>query len=300
MNNEVWFAGTNVLRISTSQTTARLAWEAQVAQVLPPTVPHAPVVSHGATEYGEWLIGRRIPGWPLSRGWGEMNGVQRRSATHQLADAMRGLHGCPGPMDDHGPVVPPFLRDPASLECPHQLPASRLLALIERCAQLKGVDPGLFRAAADVVHHCAAAFAGEPPRGLVHGDLHLENVLWDGSRLTAILDFEWARLAPPDLDLDVLLRFCADPELHVTADYKEKVRRHDYANVPNWLREGYPALFGHPRLRDRLTLYALAYDVRHLLTDPPRQTLDSLPGHHAYHRIRRVVEGRTHLSWMDL
>jgi hygromycin-B 7''-O-kinase len=301
MNNEVWFAGSHVVRISTLKGTSRLAWEADVAEVLPETVPHPRVLRRGSTEFGEWLVSRRVEGQPLSRGWSEMTEQQRRTAVHQLGAAMEALHGCRGPVDSTGaPVIPPFLRDPASLECPHQLPASRLLALIERCRQLRGVDGALLDAAAEMTRHCAEAFGGEVPRGLVHGDLHLENVLWDGRQLTAILDFEWARLSPADLDLDVLLRFCADPTLHVSADYQDRVRRHDFADLPLWLRECYPALFDHPRLRDRLCLYAMSYDVRDLLTDPPRVPVDQLYDHHAYHRIRRLVEGRTHLAWMDL
>ena len=301
MNNEVWFAGSHVLRISTLRGTERLAWEAEVADVLPPTVPHADVLCRGSTEFGEWLVAHRVEGQPLGRCWSDMDERQRRTSIHQLATAMEALHGCPGPLDSAGaPVIPPFLRDPTSLECPHQLPASRLLALIERCRKLRGVDGGLLDAAAEMTRHCAGAFGGDPPRGLVHGDLHLENVMWVGRDLTAILDFEWARLSPPDLDLDVLLRFCADPALHVSADYHNRVRRHDFADIPNWLRERYPALFAHPRLRDRLCLYGLAYDVRHLLTDPPRVPVDQLSEQHAYHRIRRAVEGRTYLAWMDL
>ncbi len=50
---------------------------------------------------------------------------------------------------------------------------------------------------------------------LTHGDLTFENMLWDGSDLRAILDFEWSRTAPANVDLDVLLRMCCYPFLHV-------------------------------------------------------------------------------------
>jgi hygromycin-B 7''-O-kinase len=298
-NNEVWFAGSHVLRISTLRGTERLAWEAKVTAGLPPAVPHAPVVRRGITEFGEWVVSGRMPGRPLGRCWPDMGQVERRVAVHQLAGALEALHSCPGPLDDDGvPVVPPFLRDPDSLECPHQLPASRLLVLLERCRRLPGVDGGLIDATAEVVRGCAEAFEGEAPRTLVHGDLHLDNVLWDSQHITAVLDFEWARLSPPDLDLDVLLRFCADPALHIPAGAAPgRHLNHEFLSVPAWLAERYPALFSHPRLRERLRLYALAYDIPHLLTDPPRYGASVLPDTHAYHRIRRVVEGHDHLAW---
>jgi aminoglycoside phosphotransferase (APT) family kinase protein len=299
-NNEVWFAGAHVLRISALSSSDRLSWEAEVAEVLPDRVPHARVVARGTNEFGGWMVSRRVPGWPLTTCWPDLTNGQRQDAIHQLGAALETLHACPGPLDPDGqPAVPPFLRDWDSLECPHQLPPSRLLALLERCRRLRGVDPGLMDAAGFVVRECAGALAGERPRGLVHGDLHLQNVLWDPStdQLTAILDFEWSRLAPADLDLDVLLRFCGDASHHLGRDEQQRLRTQDFLAVPTWLREQYPALFEHPRLQDRLRLYALAYDIPQLLADPPRVPVQDLPEHHAYHRIRRVVEGRTHAGW---
>lgn len=299
-NNEVWFAGPYVLRIAALRTSERLDWEAEVANVLPAGVPHAQVLARGTTEFGQWMVSRRVAGSPLSTCWPDLDDAQRREAISQLGAALEALHACPGPLDEDGvPVVPPFLRDADSIECPHQLPPSRLLALVDRARRLRGVDAGLFDATADVINECAGALSGERPRGLVHGDLHLQNVLWDPGhdRLTAVLDFEWSRLAPADLDLDVLLRFCRDAARLVAPNEKQRLRRHDFLAVPIWLRERYPALFAHPRLQDRLRLYALAYDIPQLLADPPRIPVSELPEFHAYHRIRRLVEGRSHAGW---
>ena len=126
----------------------------------------------------------------------------------------------------------------------------------------------------------------------MHGDLHFENVLWDNGHVSAVLDLEWARPESPDLDLDVLLRFVAYPFLHVAADYEHLTLTADYAPVPYWLQEDYPELFAHPGLNERLALYSLAYDLRELLLRPPRRSIDQLPTHHPYNRIRRLVEMR--------
>ena len=103
----------------------------------------------------------------------------------------------------------------------------------------------------------------------MHGDLTFENVLWDGHVVTALLDFEWSRQAPADVDLDVFLRFACFPYLHVAEDYEAETRAIDYAEVPFWLAEDYPELFGFPHEFDRLRLYSIAYDVRELLAFPP-------------------------------
>ena len=44
----------------------------------------------------------------------------------------------------------------------------------------------------------------------VHGDAHLGNILWRDGRVVALMGFEWARLRPPDLELEPFLR--GDPD----------------------------------------------------------------------------------------
>src|SRR5690606_22367669 len=104
---------------------------------------------------------------------------------------------------------------------------------------------------------------------LVHGDLHFQNVLWDGERVTALLDLEFARPAPPDVDLDVLLRFCTAPFLFVPVGREDEARTEDYEPVPGWFAEECPELFDHPRALDRLRLFAVGFDTRELLANPP-------------------------------
>ena len=84
-----------------------------------------------------------------------------------------------------------------------------LLNALDKARSLAHVDPDLIasliayvKATADVLEPYSVAM-------FVHGDLTFENVLWDGDQVTALIDFEWARGAPSDLELDVLLRFCA-------------------------------------------------------------------------------------------
>jgi aminoglycoside phosphotransferase (APT) family kinase protein len=285
--NEVWYAGPFVLRISASPVSHRLEHEASVAGVLPREVRYPPVLGHGRGPFGEWLLLRRAPGQPLSRTWSVMTDEERRRAVGQLADAMRALHAVVLPPT----ITPPFLSID-TLECPHQLPPARTLQLVEQATQLPLVDRSVLAQAADIVHVGARALEDDDTRTLVHGDLHFENVLWDGRQISALLDFEWARPGPPDLDLDVLLRFCAEPGVNVAADYQQQLRRRDYRDVPVWLRAAYPELFSHPQLSERLALYSLAYDLRELLLRPPRRPVAELPTHHPYNRIRRLVEMR--------
>ncbi len=171
-----------------------------------------------------------------------------------------------------------------------------LLRALTEAEQLEHVDTKVLKAAARMVLEGAPSLAPWDETTLVHGDLTFENVLWDGQRITAILDFEFARAGPPDLDLDVFLRFCAYPFLHVAADYEHLTRVEDYAMVPFWLAEGYPELFAHPSQIDRVRIFCIAYDVRELLLFPPTRRPRDLSEHHPYNRLVKTVNGYGHLD----
>ena len=293
--NEVWYAGPYVVRISAHPDSRRLRYESLLATYLPDSVKYPEIVTYGRADFAEWLVVRRVQGEPLSRAWPDMTERQRHDAVTSIGLALRDLHAVPP--DDTGDLVPPFLGGD-TLDCPHQLPASRVRELLERARGLPGVSHNVLDHAQVMVDENGEAL--DPvAKGLVHGDLHFENVLWDGKEVSALLDFEWARPGSPDLDLDVILRFTADPFLHVADDYAHLARRAEYREVPNWLRDAYPELFAHPRLRDRLAVYSLSYEIRHLLLRPPMRPVDPSETFHPYNRIRRIVEGHSYLAWMQ-
>ncbi len=294
--NEIWLAGPYVLRVSTAAHTRRLEYEVAVAALLPPEVRHPGVVAHGRQPFGEWLVVHRRPGVVLSRAWAGLTEAERERAVTIVGEMLRAIHGV-DPAARGVRLDPPFLA-PGSLQCPHQLPPARTLELVDRARTLPHVDRRLLDDVEELVRRAAPALGPDDDRYLVHGDLHFENVLWDGRDVTAVLDFEWARTGPPDLDLEVILRFCFEPALHVAADYARDALREEYRQVPTWLRAAYPALFEHPRLGDRLALFAVAYDIRALLEQPPAGERRP-PPHHPASRLRAIVEGRSHAQVIE-
>jgi hygromycin-B 7''-O-kinase len=289
--NEVWFAGPYVLRVCPVPDGWQLSNEASIAAHLPDGVPHPTIVASGRTTYGEWLLLERLDGEVLSRAWPTMRESDRTESVRQLGEALRALHTTP--LDE---IVDSF-GGADTLDCPHQLPASRVLELLRRADGIRSVDPRLLEAARTIVLRTRDALQPDEPQVLVHGDLHFENVLWDGERVTALLDLEWSRPGPADLDLDILLRYCADPTDSRPVD-DQAATAVDLRSVPRMLRDAYPELFDHPRLNDRLAVYCLAYDVRDLLLNRPHGKEEDLPASHPVRRIRRLVEGRSHLPWM--
>jgi hygromycin-B 7''-O-kinase len=295
VTNEVWLAGKHIVRVN-RHPVPRLWREATLATMLMSAgVGCPPIVAYGGIVGADLMITEKLPGQVLSRCWPAMSMSDRRRAIHQLAERLQQLHRYQ--LREALPEVatPQLLASSAG-------PGSvdRLMDGLDAAQDLDHVDPVLILRAKTLVRESLSALDPVPVATLIHGDVHFENILWDGEQITGLLDFEWARSAASDLELDVLLRFCAFPFLHVAADYEQVTLPEDYAPVPRWLAEDYPELFAHHRLRDRLRVYSIAYDLRELLLDRPDRPVEQLSHLHPYHRLADTVEGQGHIELLDL
>ena len=289
VTNEVWLSDRYVVRVN-RVANHRLRREASIGPLLPAEVGYPPIEAYGGKFGADFLIVHRVPGRPLSRCWPGMTRDERRRAVAQIASMLRALHqfDCP---DDVVEV------DAPQLLAPHTFRAvDPLLIALHRAGELDNVDPGMVGEIRDLVLATCSSVEPFDQDTFVHGDLTFENVLWDGHVVTALLDFEFARKAPADIDLDVFLRFCAFPYLHVAEDYEAETRAIDYAEVPFWMAEEYPQLFGYPQEYSRLRLYSIAYDVRELLAFPPQRPKSELSPHHPLLRLERTLRGLSHID----
>jgi aminoglycoside phosphotransferase (APT) family kinase protein len=295
VTNEVWLTDQHVIRVN-RHPDGRLQREARLALVLPPDIRYPEVVGSDSGAGFDWLIVVRQPGVVLSRQWPTMAPAQRRFAVRQLAFMLKSLHRTPSPVRLGAlDATPQLLSSEPGME-----PSAPLLDALAEMSMLDHVDEEQVAALRSFVWARANALKPFDATTLVHGDLTFENVLWDGEQITALIDFEWSRAAPADVDLDVLLRFCAYPFLHVAADYEAITLADDYEDVPLWLAEDYPDLFAKPRGLDRALLFSISYDVRELLLDPPAAPARDLPEHHALRRLVRTITGRSHLDTFGL
>ena len=294
VTNEVWLTDEYAVRVN-RDASLRLYREAVLSQVLPAEVGYPVIVQHGGEVGSDWLIAERVPGVPLSRAWPDMSPELRREAVRQLAVRLKAVHATPCPRLD-GLIDAPQLLDSAPTGREAVL---RLLQGIEKARALAHIDQGVLSDAATMVRDLAPSLDPFDADTIVHGDLTFENMLWDGSRLTALLDFEFARPGPPDLDLDVLLRFVTLPKLHVALDYEAETKAEDYADVPWWLAEDYPELFSHPKQFDRARIYSIAWDIREMLAYPPTESLRNVHPHHPYKRLSNVLRGSSYLDRLN-
>ncbi|MGF1598538.1 MAG: phosphotransferase family protein [Acidimicrobiales bacterium] len=292
-NNEIHLSERCVVRVS-DQSKNRLAREGALYRHLP-TAPWRPaLIAAGQQAGADYVIVERKPGRPLAHAWPSLSVMERRRAVGQLARCLRELHAVTTP--DLPPIAGKPLHVLGSGRGPEHV-TDPLLRALDHVSHHPAVDTGIVELARHYVLANRDHLDDHRNDHLIHGDVTFENVLADEGQITALIDFEWCRGAPADLELDVLLRCCALPQVHVAAEYAARSRPQDYAAVPVWLAEDYPELFAHPHLVERLTIYALAFDVRDLIetgTVPAqRSDVDDL---HPYNRLINLVSTGGHVA----
>jgi aminoglycoside phosphotransferase (APT) family kinase protein len=283
-NNDVWRIDDFFLRVAWRGDRTRLAREAALMEALSGVVPVPQVVALGGDHAVSWSISRTAAGQPLGDLCEPPFADELRVAMAELAGTLRALHHWTPPpqildlLSDRpgqGPGDPMAIVGADTVP----LPIPRALALVEPLKRLDHVDGAIVDAAVARMTELADVDLVAVDR-IIHGDAYIGNVLVQDGRITALLDFEFARLGPADLELISFVR-AMDAE-----------RRLGIARPPllDWLQEDYPELFAAPDLDRRLWLYALAFTLRHILFYPPdRPEGAGLEPTHPVHTLRRLV-----------
>jgi hypothetical protein len=226
-----------------------------------------------------------VAGVPLADAWRGLSATDRLDAVRQIGTALATLHahqfpaavttalGVPRPAD--GAPLADLLG--ADL---NPLPATRAWALVEHARRRPGLDPVLVDAVERRLRELAPIDPLDRPAapgyGCVHGDAHPRNALWRDGRVVALLDFEWVRLGPADLELEPYLR----PDLGGVEPDPDERRA-----ILGALAQGHPAAFAAADLVRRVWLYQLGYWLRQLLLYPQ----------FSHERLRRYVAGPEHV-----
>ena len=160
------------------------------------------------------------------------------------------------------------------------LPLPRLEVVASLARFVPHVDPGLVDAAVARIGELAQHDPFTPDMDgvdacVVHGDATAANILVHDGRITGLIDFEYARWAPRDLELLSPVTF-------------------GMGFGVGWLQEDYPALFAGEHVRGRVWLYELCCAVRNLVWWPPEspQRGDGTD-HPPIQRLRDLIEAPT-------
>jgi len=288
--NEVFLSERHVVRVNQTLD-RRLRREAAIYQLLPSAHWAPRLLATGGDSGRDYIVLHRHPGAPLSRWWPELADTQRRRCISGLAAAMTAIHHCGVTAEFAPPQNPPHSLVPGS-----QRPLDLLRSRLEELSELDHVDGLMLVTVAD------ALAAADPmvtpaavPHGLVHGDLTFENVITSSEGLEAVIDFEWARYGPVDLDLDIIFRFACYPHLHVPPHVGGRYSPTDFWPAMDWLLSDLSHITCVPHLRPRLELYALSFEVARVLEMPPNDSIHNLDHDHPYRRLVSLVDGVSRL-----
>jgi aminoglycoside phosphotransferase (APT) family kinase protein len=282
-NNDVWRLETGYLRVAWRGDRSRLAREAELLGRLRGLVPVPEVLECGGDDRLSWSLTTGMPGTAFEQLCVQPASPPLRDLAREVAAMLRALHSwsVPGDLAD-------LLRHPSDDPDPLRragsevvlMPPSAVLGLIPLAGQLPFVDHGVLDAAAERLRELGD-LAADDGEVLLHGDFYLGNVLIHGDHVSALIDLEFSRMGPRDLELISVVRA-------LDAETRLGIWR---PPLLAWLAEDYPELFGAADLRRRLWLYALAYTIRQIIFWPPdRAEVDDLEVTHPLHTLRRLID----------
>lgn len=282
-SNDAWLFDDVVLRVCWRADRGRLIREARLVDALPAAVPHAPVVASGRTGQLSWMLSARMPGRSIESLAATLTEFELRDLFAEVAGILAALHdwvpppGITALVGDRPELDP---TDPMAIWAADliPLPASHALALVDLAKGLDHVDPTLIDAAADRIRSLGHVDPLAGRQSIVHSDATVGNFLVHKGQITAMLDFEWARVGPPDLELVSLVRMAQrDPASGSPLPHL------------SWLATDYPAMFDVADLDERLWLGELGYILRGVIWWPPDQPESRLDPSHHVHTLRRLV-----------
>jgi scyllo-inosamine 4-kinase len=212
-------------------------------------VGYPPVIETGVTDGYEWSLSREIPGKNLGEVWSGLNWDQRDTALRQLWQRTRMVHS-----------VDPAAAEDWALQRPwfNASDADAAGSAIDRLMRHGFFTPGQ----AAVLNAGLDRFWQALPSArtvLNHGDLTLDNALWNHGQVVALLDFEYAVIAPVELDLNELVKIAFAP-----AEQPESISDPDRAGsqrLRDTVAEMSIPLLDHPGGSDLLLGYAILLEL---------------------------------------
>lgn len=200
--NMVWLADDLVLRLAVQAGSDSLLREARLAALLPPAVGYPPIVETGVTGGLAWTLARRLPGENLEQAWRFLAVEEQAAALQDLWRRAEAVHGVPTA------AAAAVVSQQAWF---NNTDVDEALAGLARVTEAGILSAGERQVLEDALARFRSALP-QAPLVLSHGDLTSANALWHAGRVTALLDFEFALLAPIQLDLNHLVKIAVGPE----------------------------------------------------------------------------------------
>jgi aminoglycoside phosphotransferase (APT) family kinase protein len=247
--NLTWLAGGTALRLAARPGQDKIQREARLAALLPPTVGFPLVLETGVTDGYEWSLSQEIPGRNLGEVWNDLTWDERTNALRQLWEKVLAVHS----VDIH--KTEGLALEKAWFNASDAQSAEASLSSLVQCRILSSPQAVILSAA------LARFWMALPAATCVlnHGDLTIENALWHAEKVTSLLDFEFAVLAPAELDLNELVKYAFAPgERHDSLPDPEGAGRQQMQKVVGALAK---PVIAHPGGKDLLMGYAILLEL---------------------------------------
>ncbi len=247
--NLTWLAGGLALRLSVRPGQDKIRREAKLAALLPPAVGFPLILETGATEGYEWSLSQEIPGKNLGEVWNDLTWDERTNALRQLWEKVLAVHS----VDVIAAVE--LVREKPWFNAADTQAAEASLSYLVRQQIMSSLQAGILRAALDRFWTALPAAACV----LNHGDLTIENALWHAGKVVSLLDFEFAVIAPAELDLNELVKCAFAP-----GERHESLPDPEMAGLPKMQKvvaELAKPVIAHPGGKDLLMGYAVLLEL---------------------------------------
>ena len=173
----------------------------------------------------------KVAGKALYELWGILSDIERRKIAIQIIDILKPFH----------------TKEVKGYEFLEML-KTKILFLKDKC----NLDGEMFN---DLIEICYKYFK-ENKFGLIHGDLHFDNFMFDGTNLH-LLDFERCMVAPIDYDFRIFSVSRFVPWLWASGKTDMITVPSDYQTLMDMIIDNYPELNKIPYIRERLDFYSI-------------------------------------------
>ena len=144
---------------------------------------------------------------------------------------------------------------------------TKILYLKDKC----NLDNELFN---DLINMCYKYFK-KNTFGLIHGDLHFDNFMYDGTNLH-LLDFERCMVAPIDYDFRIFSKYNSQPYLWTSAKTDMLTVESDYQDLMSMFLENYKELNEIPYINERLDFYSIIESLENYKNTKNKERLDEV------------------------
>lgn len=126
----------------------------------------------------------------------------------------------------------------------------------------------------DLIDICNKYFK-ENRFGLIHGDLHFDNFMFDGTNLH-LLDFERCMVAPIDYDFRIFSKYNSQPYLWASAKTDMLAVESDYQDLISMFLENYKELNEIPYINERLEFYSIIESLENYKNTKNKERMDEV------------------------